>query len=326
MGGQAIRQALDHCPEGAFAMRWPWSRQVDEENEDVSERFDDVLDDDEQDGDGDGDEQEPELDEAQRAYVERQIEAGKVAAQAAADAALEAERARHRAELVEFARTSGVPAQPQQQQQQQQETSDPYAALGERPDPSYEPDEAREWDRRYRAVLTAETVAAVQAQMQPVFQQLHQRQATSTVDDAVARTRAVLEEEGINWGEIEGFDEAMRKTLLSQDMASWDDPTLLASYAMFTKRGLKPGKVETRPRGDDGRYAASDAQRRSLQQVAAPRDAGRAAGEQPSDAEERALAEMAGMTVREWRAYDAPDLESHRRFQEQQSARNRGRR
>ncbi len=55
-------------------MRWPWQASPDEEQEETAvERFDDVLDDDEQDpeqGDEAG-EEEPELDDAQRAYVER---------------------------------------------------------------------------------------------------------------------------------------------------------------------------------------------------------------------------------------------------------------
>jgi hypothetical protein len=308
-------------------MRWPWTPKGEEQGDEDVERFDDVLDDDEQDDAGDGEEQEPELDETAQAYLERRLEERAAADAKAHREALEAVEARHRAELVELARTSGVPAQ--RPTTNDEPPVDPYAALGERPDPSYEPDEAREWDRKYRAVLTAETVAAVQAQMQPAFQQLSQRQATSAVDDAVARTRAVLDEEGANWGDIAGFDAAMRETLLKQDMSVWDQPEFLFAAAASVKRSLKAGKVETRQdrsRGDDGRYAANDAQRRSLQQVAAPRDAGRSAGEQPSDAEERALAEMAGMTVREWRAYDAPDLESHRRFQDQQAARNRGRR
>jgi len=303
-------------------MRWPWQRD-ETQGEPELERFDDVLDDDERDpagdeGEGGEEDEEPELDDAQRAYLEREAQKRVAAAQAAADAALEAERARHRAELVEFARTSSTTAQPTQQQQ---ETVDPYAALGERPDPSYEPDEAREWDRKYRAVMKAELLA----EMQPQFQALQQRQATSAVDVAVARTRAVLEEEGLGgWADIEGFEAGIRETLLRQDMSVWDQPEFLLAAAGSVKRSLKAGRVETRPadRSREDARARAEAQNRGLDQFSIPRDVGRAAPD-TSDPTERRMAEISGMTVAEWRAAQDPTGAAIRKERERRKARTR---
>ena len=305
-------------------MRWPpWSRQADETQGDDVDRFDDVLDDDERDpADGEGEDEEdeaPEFDDAQRAYLEREAEKRVAAAQATAGEALEAERARHRAELVELARTSGTAAQPRQPQQPA--AVDPFEALGERPDPSYEADEAREWDKRYREAMKL----SVLQELQPHFQALQQRQATSAVDVAVARTRAVLEEEGLNWAEVDGFEPAVRDLLLTQDMSTWDQPEFLLAVAGSVKRKLKAGKIEPRTpdraRERDGR-ARAEAQRGALDQIGMPRDIGRAAPD-TSDPTERRKAEMSGMTLAEWRASQDITGAEIRRERERKKARAR---
>ncbi len=297
-------------------MRWPWTPRDEPQGEDVSENYRDETDDEQQDflelGEGEGDEEEPELDEAQRAYVERQAQAREAALLEKVRTSLQAQGLDYTGDgaairdVNTFANKFGFGGQQQEQPRQPvapAAAADPYEALGERPDPLYDEEGARKWDREYRAAIKAEAMA----EMAPQLQQLQGMLAQTQVASATDRVKALFEKQGFGAVvEHPDFAGEFGQAILQQPMETWDDPAVLAGIAGWVIPRLKPVERQPqRPRDDAGRYTADEANQRSLRQVSAPRESGRpAAGPaQGMDATTRALAASQGMTPEEWLHY-----------------------
>lgn len=294
-----------------------WERKPDEEQEETQtvERFDDVLDDDEQDpalDEGEADEEE-EVSEETASYTERIVEKREAALLAKVRASLQEQGLDWTGEgaairdVNTFAAKFGFANQQQEQPRQAAppaETADPYAALGERPDPLYDEDGARAWDRAYRAAIKAEAMAEVQ----PRLQQLEGMLAQTQVENATDRAQRLLRELGhLSLADHPDFGQVFGEALIQskQPMETWADPAVLTGIAGWVIPRLKPVERQERPRDEAGRYASEDAARRSLSQVSAPRESGRAAASPAAgmDATTRALAQSQGYTPEEWLHY-----------------------
>ena len=293
-----------------------------------------IIDDEQLPGD-DAEDNEPEFTPEQQAYLERRTQERETAIRAEVRERLQAQGLDYGdggaaiRDLNTFAARFGFAAgQPEAQQQQQAPTvpTDPFDALGERPDPTYDEDGARDWDRRYRAAIKAEAMA----ELQPQIQQMQRDIARSHVAAATAHAKQVLTESGFGVvADHPDFETEFSDALIRQPMETWGQPEVLTGVAGFIIPKLKPiQRQQARPRDGDGKFLA-DANRGTLSQIAPPRETGRApAGDGTQmDAEERRLAAVMGVTPDEYVFYKQhSDHESHRQFQQRRQQRGGGRR
>jgi hypothetical protein len=305
-------------------MRWPWQGRDEPQGDDV-ERFDDIVEDDpELEGDDESAGDEEEVSEEARAYAERIAGEREAALLAKVRQNLQAQGLDYTGDgaairdLNAFAaRFVGQPAETQPERKPDvAATPDPYEALGERPDPSYEPEAARDWDRRYRAAIKAEALA----EMAPQIQRMQATIAQTQVATATERVQRLLEDNGLGLlAEHPDFAAEFGQALLQQPMETWSEPGVLTGIAGWVIPRLKKleGQRREQPRGDDGRFEA-DANQRSLRQVAAPRESGRPAGNPAAnmDTVTRQMAARMGISPEEWaHLKETENLEQHQEWE-----------
>jgi hypothetical protein len=321
-----------------MAFNWPWRK--GEEQEPVADQYDEQGD--EGTGYEDGaeeQEEELELDAETAALVERKAAEREKAVEAKYREALKAQGLDLAGDRVairdmnQFATEFGFGQPPAQQPQQapapkEEAPADPFAAIGPRPDPSYDAEGFDRWQAARDQVLIQQAQQRAAEAMAPQFQQLQSMFAQTQVDRATDRAKEILRSSGLGaLADHPRFDEAFGQAILEQPVERWGQAEILTATAgwVLPKLGPAPAAAAQRPRDERGQYTAQDAARQSLAQVSASRDSGRPAAPPAAlDPEERRLAASMGMTDAEWRhhkQYD--DYESHRQFVARQQRQRR---
>lgn len=269
----------------------------------------------EQPAEGEGGESELELDEETAALFERRLAAEREKWQAEqkpvdVDAAVERALAKH---LAGMRQQPAAPAAP--------------PAAAEDPEPEYDA-----YDPKSVQAWTAWSVRQQTKTLAEENRTLRQMQAEDRIDRAMDRAEGLIGQYAPHLAPFlqhPDFRETYRQMLATQDPRSLSDrQSLVAMAAMVTTaldpEGLPKRAPAARPRDEQGRFEA-DAHRQALAQNTPSRGGGVPGGGREIDPEERRVAEIAGMSVEEFRAYGAgTTYEDHVRFQEAQ--RRKGRR